>query len=235
VDISHFSGGWQCMVNQTNSCEHLFAMLRRYRRLLERLRCRHDSNPLHSADSDQLVEWLRQEIEAGNTPWVEWVRVAPYLERLLNLLKAADGCRHPQAHFDLNSPTLLSLLDPHTLSPLIGLLVEEGIPAEVAYHIAARLVCVRYLYGDNRFGFYTEMLNIIYLSGSGRNFPPEEFLGALLGIVHSPVPSPYEPFYFTLAQLYFFVACIGLVLLFFALFLRRVLIPRLRRRFSSFK
>jgi hypothetical protein len=228
TDLSH---GWLAILSREEVCETLILELRVYEHSLLELRHYYERH-MHHLGRDRAANWFLQQIKQGTSPWTEWVQHSPCLKHLLAILQAADDCYHnSQVPTNLSSANLSSV----NLNPLILLLGQDGIPDEAADQIALRLVHLRHLYGDNLFGFYAELLHAIYNS-FGRNNSAGEVLGVLLGVVYSPVnPSPYEPFYFTLAQLYFFVACIGLVLLFFALFLRRVLIPRLRRRFSSFK
>jgi hypothetical protein len=232
ADITDLSHGWLAILSRNEVCDTLISELRTYARSLLSLRAYYDRQMCHLG-REHAANWFFQQIKVGTTPWTEWVQHAPCLKHLLAILQAADDCYYnSQVPTNLSSASLSSLVD---LNPLIRLLVSDGIPDEAAYQIALRLVHLRHLYGDNPFGFYAELLHAIYNSVE-RDNPAGEVLGILLGVVYSPViPSPFEPFYFTLAQLYFFVACIGLVLLFFVLFARRVLIPRLRRRFSSFK
>jgi hypothetical protein len=221
-----------CVLNQPVACSSTRSQIRQLAELLSKLRKDHNEHWCE-LDSNLIALWLKQQIVAGHTPWQAWNRLPRFLTRLLDLLNAADKCHHPQVHLDLNSDALPPVID---LIPLLGLLQAEGIAVDASRHIALRLVHLRYLYGHDRFGFYTELLHQIY-NNSRHMGEPGEVLGVLLGVVHSPVlKSPYEPFYFTPAQVQFFcVVCIGLVLLFFAFFFRRVLLPRLRRRFSSFK
>jgi hypothetical protein len=110
---------------------------------------------------------------------------------------------------------------------------QGGLSPQAVKDLLTRLVETRYAFSDP-FTFLNSMLcHAVKHQQFFVAHGPAKFLHEALS---PPVLSPYEPFFFTPMQFYGLCALVSaLILTLFVLFARRFLLPRLRRRFSSFK
>jgi ubiquinol-cytochrome c reductase cytochrome b/c1 subunit len=145
----------------------------------------------------------------------------------LTILHSADLVHH-QLHV-VKVPSSLVYAPRGSFGHLVSLLQKGGLSQEQATKTAAELVDLRYLFETDVVRYMDSMLSH-YAQNYVEGLFPARFVGNIFSIALS---SPYEPFVLTLTQLYGLSAAFSiLTLLLFAFFVRRVLLPRLRRRFS---